>query len=100
MTLLRTWIFISALVLVVSLAVHLMTFSSIDPMEAIPGVMFIHVAIFPPFIAAIVYAKKISPSNQNDVWKLAPQWMQRMSAAFFAYGIINFIIFITRTSGG
>jgi hypothetical protein len=100
MTLLRAWIFCAALVLVISLSVHLMTFSSIDPMRAIPGVMLIHIAIFPPFIAAIVYAKKINPSNQNDVWKLAPQWMQRMSAVFFVYGIVNFIIFLILVHGG
>lgn len=100
MTLLRAWIFCAALILVISLAVHLSTFSAFDPMQAIPGVMLIHVAIFPPFIAAIVYTKKLSPSNQDDVWKLAPKWMQQMSAVFFAYAIVNFIIFMILVHGG
>jgi hypothetical protein len=102
MTLLRAWIFLSALVLVISLAVHLLTFSAMDPMEAIPDVMLIHVAIFPPFIAAIVYAKKLNPPNPNqlDILKFAPQWMQRMSAVFFVYGIVNFIIFLILVHAG
>src|SRR5207248_1208759 len=55
---LRIWCLFAAAVLLISAAVHCSTFMSIDPMQAIPGVMFIHVLIFPPFFAAIYYARK------------------------------------------
>jgi hypothetical protein len=102
MTLLRIWIFASSLSLLISLIVHLSTFFGLDPMQAIPEVMFIHLAIFPPFIAAILYMKKINDSKgqQEKIWKLAPHWMQIMSGAFFAYAIVNFIIFLILVKGG
>jgi hypothetical protein len=103
MNLLRAWIYFSALVLVVSLAVHLSTFCGVDPMAAIPGVMFLHVTIFPPFFAAIVYAGNLTRDRgltQQQLFKVAPAWMQRMSGIFFAYAMINFIVFLFLVKGG
>jgi hypothetical protein len=100
---LRAWIIFSTVVLVVSLIVHLSTFSGIDPMETIPGVMLIHLVIFPPFIAAIVYANKAnreSGYSQEQVLKFAPKWMQAMAGFFFVYAIVNFIIFLILVHGG
>lgn len=102
MKLLQAWIFFSALILAASLAIHLSTFLGIDPMQAIPGVMLFHLAIFPPFIAAIIYSNKLGlqKSSQQDSWKLAPQWMRTISGVFFAYAMVNFIIFIILVHGG
>lgn len=101
MTVLRAWIILSGLILAISLTVHLSTFF-VDPTEEIPAVMFLHLAIFPPFIAAIIYTKKSNrlKSQQQDIWKLAPRWMQSMSVVFFAYGIVNFVIFLILIHGG
>jgi len=103
MELLRAWISFSALVLAVSLVVHLSTFCGVDPMAAIPGVMFIHVAIFPPFFAAIIYTNKANRESglkQERIFKFAPSWMRTMTGAFFAYAIVNFIVFLFLVEGG
>ena len=48
------WSWVAAAVLCVSIAAHVSTFLGIDPIAECPGVMFIHLAIFPPFIAAVL----------------------------------------------
>jgi hypothetical protein len=103
MTLLRAWIWLAAVVLVVSLVVHVSTFFGVDPMEVFPGVMFIHLAIFPPFIAAVVYVKKVSRQTgraEEKLFDLAPKWMRVVVGGFFVYAIANFIIFIFLVQGG
>jgi hypothetical protein len=100
---LRFWMSFAAAVLVVSLLAHASTFFGSDPMEAIPGVMFIHVLIFPPFIAAIVYMNRVGGSGkttQQDCFKLAPRWLNVLLGIFFAYAFLNFGLFIFLTGGG
>ena len=58
MAVLTGWCWVAAAMLLASIAVHASTFLGIDPMEVWPGVMFIHVAILPPCIAALWYAVK------------------------------------------
>ena len=66
------WCWVAAVVLLVSLVAHLSTFLGIDPMAAWPGVMFIHLAIFPPFIAALCYASLSSSEGPMRNWA---RWM-------------------------
>jgi hypothetical protein len=99
---LRAWILVSAIILIVSFAAHLSTFFPIDPMESIPGIMFIHVAIFPPFIAAILSANKATREQGYDhkrILQLAPAWMRTMFYAFFAYALLNFVLFFILSGG-
>jgi hypothetical protein len=100
---LPVWIAIAATVLLASIAAHLSTFFGIDPMDVVPGVMFIHVAIFPPFFAAILYARKAAGTGkgaQGLVLKQAPRWLRLTTSIFFAYAFINFALFFFHTSGG
>ena len=100
---LRVWTLVAAVVLLLSLAAHFSTFLGIDPMEAIPGVMFIHVLIFPPFGAAIYYARKTAGSDQahqTRVMKTSPRWLRLLTTIFGAYAVINFIAFTVFSEGG
>jgi hypothetical protein len=67
------WCVFAASVLFVSLLVHISTFVGIDPMEAFPGVMSIHVLIFPPFVAALIYASKVGGPRDHQVVGLQAQ---------------------------
>ena len=101
--LLRAWIILSALIFAISFVVHLSTFLQIDTMEAIPGVMLIHVAIFPPFFAAIVYLNKLSRERgytTRQVLMQTPFWMRLVCGTCFAYAFINFIIFGIQSRNG
>jgi len=97
------WCLFAAAVLIVSLVVHVSTFLGIDPMERWPGVMFIHVAIFPPFIAAICYANRIGGPEQgcqDRVINSAPRWLRILTGLLFAYALVNFAIFLVLVEGG
>jgi hypothetical protein len=97
------WCWFAAAVLIVSLVVHVSTFLGIDPVEKWPGVMFLHVAIFPPFIAAIYYANRIGgpkQGRQDRVFNSAPLWLRILAGVFFAYALVNFAIFIVLVEGG
>ena len=97
------WCCFAAVVLIVSLVVHLSTFLGIDPMARWPGVMFIHVTIFPPFIAAICYANRIGgpeQERQNRAISAAPLLLRIVTGIFFAYALVNFAIFMVLNEGG
>jgi len=97
------WCWFAAAVLIVSLVVHVSTFLGIDPMAKWPGVMFIHLAIFPPFIAAICYANRIGGPKQgyqDRVINSAPRWLQVLTGVFFAYALVNFASFMVLNEGG
>lgn len=97
------WCWAAAAVLIVSLAAHVSTFLGIDPMTRWPGVMFIHVAIFPPFIAAICYANRIGgpeEKRQEKAMNAAPRWLRILTGFFFVYTFVNFAIFIVLNEGG
>jgi len=102
MKLLNTWIGLAALILVISVAAHASSFLGIDPMAVIPGVMFIHLLIFPPFIAALHYTNKAGGSSNglDTVLEQAPGWMQVMTGVCFVYVIVNFLIFMVLSEGG
>jgi hypothetical protein len=64
---------------------------------------FIHVAIFPPFIAALHYANRIGGSEQerqDKVMSAAPRWLQILTGVFFTYALVNFAIFMVLNEGG
>lgn len=97
------WCWFAAAVLVVSLLVHASTFLGIDPMTRWPGVMFIHLAIFPPFIAAICYANRTggpAQGGQDRVINSAPRWLRVLAGVFFAYALVNFGAFMVLNEGG
>jgi hypothetical protein len=97
------WCCVAAAVLIVSLVVHASTFLGIDPMARWPGVMFIHVAIFPPFIAAIYYAGRTGgpeQGRQDRVFNSAPRWLRILTGLFFAYALVNFAVFMVLVEGG
>jgi elongation factor Tu len=97
------WCWFAAALLLVSLAVHASTFLEIYPMAKWPGVMFIHFAIFPPFIAALCYASRAGgkdAAGQDRVFKSAPRWLQVLTGVFFVYALVNFAIFIVLVEGG
>lgn len=94
----------AAALLVVSLVVHASTFLPFDPMTEWPGVMFIHLAIFPPFIAALYYARRTGgkePGNLDPAFSSAPRWLRILTGISFAYALVNFGVFaIVLTEGG
>jgi hypothetical protein len=97
------WCWFAAAVLTVSLVVHVSTFLGVDPMDKWPGVMLLHLAIFPPFIAAIHYANRIGgrkQGRQDRVVNSAPRWLRILSGVFFAYALVNFATFIILVEGG
>jgi hypothetical protein len=103
MRLLIAWCWVVAAVLVVSLVVHASTFLGIDPMERWPGVMLIHVAVFPPFIAAGIFASRTTgkqPRGQDRVFNSAPRWLRILTGVFFAYAFLNFAAFMILAEGG
>jgi hypothetical protein len=90
----------------VSVVFHASTFV-IDTMTEWPGVMFIHLAIFPPFIAALVHAVRASrhtegkdPRNLDPKFHMAPRWLVILTVVFFIYALVNFGIFAFFLTGG
>lgn len=82
--------------LLVSLTVHLLTFSSFPITEHFPSVWMLHVLVFAVFIPAIFYGNRIqlkTQKGQNLVMNAAPAWIRTMTGFFFAYALINFVLF-------
>jgi hypothetical protein len=103
MPVLSGWCWFAAAVLIVSLVVHVSTFMGVDPMANWPGVMFIHLAIFPPFIAAICYAARIGgpeQGRQDRVFNSAPRWLRILTGLFSGYALVNFAVFMVLVEGG
>jgi TRAP-type C4-dicarboxylate transport system permease large subunit len=90
------WCWVAAAVLLVSIAAHVSTFLGIDPIAEWPGVMFIHLAIFPPFGATLHYANRVGgkKGGQDRVTKSAPPWLRKVTGVLFLYAFVNFGIFI------
>jgi|HubBroStandDraft_4_1064222.scaffolds.fasta_scaffold56803_2 hypothetical protein len=88
------WICFAAVVFAASLAIHAFTFLG-DPMRAIPSVMLLHVLIFPPFIAAILYLRKL-PAGQRRI----PRWLKIGGGIVGAYAAANFLLFTVLGEGG
>lgn len=103
MLLLMTWRWFATITLFVSLVVHTSTFLGVDPIAAIPGVMFITIAIFPLFIAALLYAWRTGGRDKGFADKVmngAPRWLRIVTFALFAYGLVNGGAFAVLSEGG
>jgi hypothetical protein len=100
--LLVAWIILAGAVFVVSLATHFSTFAPIDPLDVVPYLMFVHVAIFPPFGAAIWYAKGVGGGRKEgfSVVKHAPMWLRILTVALVVYAFANFPLMLIRNEGG
>jgi hypothetical protein len=100
--LLFAWCILALLILLASIVVHASTFFGIDPIAVHPGVMMIHLAIFPPFIAALIYAKQLNHSEkdgQKNAMERAPRWIRIATGIFGAYAAVNFILFMVLSEG-
>ena len=99
---LRGWIIMSALILVISAAVHFSTFAGIDTTEAVPGVMFIHVLIFLPALAVIFCTQRATREwgvSQEKIFKVAPHWMRVLTTVLGMYALINFVLYFKLSEG-
>jgi hypothetical protein len=96
------WCVVAAAFLIVTATVHVSTFLPIDPMDEWPGVMFLHVAMFLPFGAALWYASRAGGEKKSldPIVHSAPRWMQGLTVGLFAYAIFNFGMFLTLSEGG
>lgn len=100
---LRLWSFSAGAVLLISMVVHGSTFLGNDPMEVIPGVMWITLLIFPLFIAALAYVTKIGAARHIKIDKViayCPLWLRVMTGMFFVYALVNFAIVGVLSEGG
>jgi hypothetical protein len=90
--------------LVVSLAVHLLSFAGIQP--AGNELFFaLHIGIFPLWLPVMWMANKMTGgARRMDFWKVAfagcPAWMKYMTYGFFEYAIVNFAIFFVTAPTG
>jgi hypothetical protein len=99
----HVWTAVAAAVFLASLAVHLSTFTGLDPQEAVPRVMLLHLAIFPPFVAAIIYARQAAGRDKDALKRViaqAPRRLRVLAGAFFAYAMVNFATFVVLPEGG
>ena len=84
--------------LVLSLAVHLLSFFGI---RFGGNALFfgLHIGIFPLWIPVVLISQKMmNGAQRKDFWKIAvsgcPPWMRYMTWGFFYYAIANFILFV------
>ncbi len=96
------WMIFAAVVFALSLTAHAATFFGVNPMHAVPGVMWLHVLIFPPFVAAIVYANRAGETGlkQDGVIQAAPMWLKAVVGVCGAYALTNFVLFLVLSEGG
>src|SRR4051812_35578363 len=97
-------VFLAALGLVASLAVHFSTFLGVDE-DLFPYVWLLHVGAIAICIPAAVLQthSRSAPGralggkgSAKDMCPFAPKWMQRALAVFFVYAFVNFAIFLVR----
>jgi len=89
------WASFAAVVLVASLAIHVSTFFGVDPMESIPHVMLLHLLIFPPFIAAIAYLRRVRPADLQ-----VPRWMKVCGGVLVVNAVVTGVLFVILGEGG
>jgi hypothetical protein len=96
------WRGVAAVLLVVTAGAHASTFLGIDPMEQWPGVMFLHLAIFPVFGAALYYATRAVRGSKNldPVFNGAPRGLRGVAGGLFVYALVNFGLFMVLNEGG
>lgn len=92
---------LSALGLVVSLAIHLSTFLPGCALET-GQVWPLHICVFPLFFIAIRKLRNDGTLDKENsfVPADAPRWMRRMAAVFFVYAGVNFAMLFVHTRDG
>jgi hypothetical protein len=90
--------------LVLSLAVHLLSFVGLQP-DSTALFIGLHVGIFPLWLPVVLIMGKLTNGARNSgAWKVAfsgcPAWMKYMTYGFMIYAIVNFVIFIAIAPGG
>jgi hypothetical protein len=100
------WLFIwiSAIGLVVSLWVHV---GAVLGHRVAPEAFFwiLHLGIFIVWFPAVITARSVVGNvSRVDFWKVAlkgsPEWMRYMVYGFFGYAGVNFLLFMTKVTGG
>jgi hypothetical protein len=86
--------------LVLSLAVHLLSFAGL---QLGGNVLFfgLHIGIFPLWLPVVLISMKLTNGMKSglrrDYWKVifsgCPAWMRYMTDGFFIYALVNFAIF-------
>src|SRR5262245_14165712 len=94
--------------LLLSLAVHVLTFSNYQPPENLFWAL--HVGIFPLWIPVVFIASKLTAGMKyRDPWGFrmwermfsgCPTWLKYMTYGFLAYAFVNFAIFFVRGGTG
>lgn len=112
---------VSAGVFAAAIIVHLSTFTDLGLMHRFPAVMYLHLAIFPPFIVAVwagneaqrravAEKKRLEPDETEDDGEErpkrkeegpnnmfpfgAPKWCTGLAGLFGTYALVNFLIFM------
>jgi hypothetical protein len=101
------WFFIALAILglVASAVAHSSTFFGVDPQAAFPPVFLLHIGIFLVWIPAVV--SQVSRTSVTDArprrfdvaFPHAPHWMKLLTGLLFAYGIVNFLLFLFLITG-
>jgi len=102
--LLWPFVALSAIGLGLSMWVH---FAAVMGRRVVPPEYFwmLHVGIFVVWIPAVIVSQKRSGNTERkDAWKAAlkgaPKWMNYMVSIFFAYAMVNFLLFMINAPTG
>jgi len=100
------WFFVcfAAVGLLVSLWVHI---GAVMGKRVAPEAFFwmLHIGIFVVWIPAVLISQRLVGSvNRKDFWKVAlkglPTWVRYVMYAFFAYAVVNFLLFMNNAPTG
>ncbi|HEV8583724.1 MAG TPA: hypothetical protein VGT02_02035 [Methylomirabilota bacterium] len=89
--------------LVLSVLVHLSAVAG-GPNPLGRAAWLLHGGIFVVWLPAVLCAQRLTrDARRSDFWRVAlrgcPPWMRYMAYAFFAYAMLNFVLFITGAFG-
>lgn len=89
----------------VSFVIHVATFWGIDLISGNPWVWALHIGIFPLFGLLYFSLRALFPMWEwRQVWKKVyasmPAWLRYVVYAFFAYMLINFLLFYFLSKDG
>jgi hypothetical protein len=80
-----------------SLVAHLLTFTDIALQQSVPAIWGLHVGIFPPFFALVIYLQRWTRGSwprRHLQWKsllpYLPHWVRISGVVLFAYTFFNF----------
>ncbi len=95
------WLFaiLAAVGFVLSMVVHALTIVGINPTRWFQATWLLHLGIFVAFVPALIATSKMrkaAPKSDDAelTRKFTPPWLRHLTAAFFVYGIINFLLTI------